>query len=383
MLDTTGPTRHGPNHSALVVGAGFAGAVVAERLATAGWQVLVIDRRTHVAGNAFDHLDDAGILVHRYGPHIFHTNAAAIVDYLSRFTAWRPYRHRVLAHVRDTLLPIPINRTTVNRFFGLDLAPHQVAPFLAARATPPAVIRTAEDVVLAAVGPELYDAFFRGYTTKQWGVEPAALDKSVTARIPTRTDDDDHYFNDTFQAMPRDGYTPMFERMLDHPGIAIRLGTDMADLDRHAFDHVVYTGPIDEFFGCRFGRLPYRSLRFQHETLETPRHQPVAVVNYPDPAVPWTRITEFKHLTGQAHPRTSICREFPAADGDPYYPVPRPEAAALYERYRALADATPNTTFVGRLATYRYYNMDQVVGQALTAARRIVAPTHQTMAAAD
>ncbi len=369
MLDHVGGT--GPD--ILVVGAGFAGAVVAERLATAGHDVLVVDRRDHVAGNAHDHHDAAGLLVHRYGPHIFHTNSDQIVAYLSRFTAWRPYRHRVLAHVGGDLLPIPINRTTVNRFFGLNLSPGEVAAFLAARSTPPAVIRTAEDVVLAAVGPELYEAFFRGYTRKQWGMDPGALDKSVTARIPTRTDDEDRYFDDAFQAMPRDGYTALFERMLDHPRITVRCGVDYADLRTSlAVRHTVFTGPVDEFFGYRFGRLPYRSLRFEHETLDTEVHQPVAVVNYPDRTVPWTRITEFKHLTGQSHPRTSLCREFPAAEGDPYYPVPCPANAALYSRYQAMADATPGVTFVGRLATYRYYNMDQVVGQALSAARRII-----------
>ena len=360
-------------HDVLVVGAGFAGSVVAERLASHGHRVLLIDRREHVGGNAFDHLDEAGVLIHRYGPHIFHTNAQAIVDYLSRFTEWRPYEHRVLAAVGGDLLPVPINRTTVNRFFGLDLAEAEVAPFLAARATKVDTVRTAADVVLGTVGPELYEAFFRGYTRKQWGIDPSGLDKSVTARIPTRTNDDDRYFGDSFQAMPRDGFTRMFERMTDHPNITIRLGADYRDVrDQVAVRHTVFTGPVDEFFDYRFGKLPYRSLKFEHKTLDTMQHQPVAVVNEPSPDVPWTRTTEFKHLTGQQHPQTSICREFPAADGDPYYPVPRPENAALYARYQELADRTPDVTFVGRLATYRYYNMDQVVGQALAASRRLL-----------
>ena len=359
-------------YDAVVVGAGFAGSVMAERLAASGSRVLLVDRRDHVGGNAFDHLDDAGLLVHRYGPHIFHTNAPSIVRYLSRFTGWRPYEHRVRARVGDQLLPVPINRTTVNRFFGLDLAESEVTAFLATKAVRAPVIRNAEDVVLSAVGWELYEALFRDYTRKQWGLDPSHLDKSVTARVPTRVTDDDRYFDDSFQAMPRDGFTRMFENMLDHPNITRLLGTDYRELRREiASDHVVFTGPIDEYFGHRFGVLPYRSLRFEHRTLGKQWHQPVAVVNYPSADVAYTRVTEFKYLTGQAHPKTSICYEFPSDRGDPYYPVPCEDTASLYARYQALADATPNVTFVGRLATYRYYNMDQVVGQALAAFRRL------------
>ncbi len=358
------------DHDVLVVGAGFAGAVLAERLAASGQRVLVVDRRPHIGGNAYDALDGAGVLIHPYGPHIFHTNSAAVVEYLSRFTAWRPYEHHVLASVRGQLLPMPINRTTVNRFFGVDLAPDEVADFLAARAEPVGTVRTAADVVLSTVGRDMYEAFFRGYTRKQWGLDPSELDRSVTARVPTRTDDDARYFQDRFQQMPRDGYTAMFRRMLAHPNITVATSTDHAEVTG-AYGHTVFTGPIDEYFGHCYGRLPYRSLRFRHETLDVARHQAVGVVNYPDPAVPYTRITEFKHLTGQSHPRTSLCYEFPEAEGDPYYPVPRPENAALFKRYQALADATPDVTFVGRLATYRYYNMDQVVAQALSAYERM------------
>jgi len=360
-------------HDVLVVGAGFAGAVMAERLA-ADWgkRVLVVDRRSHIGGNAYDARDASGVLIHPYGPHIFHANGQAIIDYLSRFTAWRPYEHRVLAEVRGERLPIPINRKTVNRFFGVNLAENEVDAFLAARAEPVEPIRTSADVVLSRVGRELYEAFFQGYTRKQWGLDPSQLDKSVTARVPTRANDDDRYFQDRFQQMPRNGYTAMFRRMLDHPNIEVALGTDYADIVRgRSFDHVVFTGPIDEYFGHRFGRLPYRSLHFRHETLDQPWAQPVAVVNYPDAAVPYTRVTEFKHLTGQVHPRTSLCYEYPSAEGDPYYPIPRPENARLYAQYEALADATPDVTFVGRLATYRYLNMDQVVGQALATYQRL------------
>ena len=362
-----------PAYDYLIVGAGFAGSVLAERLAAGlGRQVLVVDRRDHIGGNAYDHLDESGVLVHRYGPHIFHTNAQRIVDYLSRFTEWRPYEHRVLARVDGHLVPIPINLTTLNTLFGLSMSEEEAEAFLAARAEPVEVIHTSEDVVVNQIGRELYEKFFRGYTRKQWGLDPAELDKSVTSRVPTRTNQDDRYFTDSFQMMPLHGYTRLFERMLDHPRIDLLLGTDFkAVRGRVAYRHLVYCGPIDEFFDYCFGRLPYRSLRFEHRTLDQPQFQPVAVVNYPDPQVPYTRITEYKHLTGQQHPRTSISYEYPCADGDPYYPVPRPENAELYRRYKALADQTPGVTFLGRLGTYRYYNMDQVVGQALALYQRI------------
>ncbi len=367
----------------LIVGAGFAGAVLAERLAAdAGKCVLLVDRRPHVGGNAYDRLDAAGVLIHPYGPHIFHTNSEAIVEYLSRFTAWRPYEHRVLAQVRGRLLPMPINRTTVNGFFGAELAADEVEAFLQSKAERHGTIRTSADVVLSKVGRELYEAFFQGYTRKQWGLDPSELDKSVTSRVPTRTNDDDRYFTDRFQQMPLHGYTKMFEAMLDHPNITCMTGTEYAAVDRNLYDQLIFTGPIDEFFGHRYGKLPYRSLQFRHETHDMPRFQDVGVVNYPAESVAHTRITEFKHLTGQAHARTSICYEFPAAEGDPYYPVPRPENAALYQRYQALADATPGVTFVGRLATYRYYNMDQVVGQALATYQRLLL-AEQVAEAAD
>jgi UDP-galactopyranose mutase len=358
----------------LIVGAGFAGAVLAERLASQhGAHVLVVDKRPHVAGNAYDRLDENGILIHQYGPHIFHTNSDEIVDYLSRFTTWRPYEHRVLADVRGQLVPIPINRTTLNRLFDLDLGSDEEATaYLASRAEPVSEIRTSEDVVVSAVGRELYELFFQGYTRKQWGVDPSALDKAVTARIPTRTNTDDRYFGDKHQIMPADGYTAMFNRMLDHPLIDVLLSTDYRDIaDEIEAGHIIFTGPIDEYFGFCYGKLPYRSLRFDHQMLRTEQFQPVAVVNYPDPQVRYTRITEYKHLTGQVHPLTSVTYEYPCDDGDPYYPVPRAENQALFKKYEALALTEPGVTFVGRLATYRYYNMDQVVGQALSTFRKL------------
>jgi UDP-galactopyranose mutase len=373
-VDDVAPQPGREHYDCLVVGAGFAGAVMAERLAAdAGKRVLVIDRRPHIAGNAYDVKDAAGILIHQYGPHIFHTNSDEVFGYLSRFTGWRRYEHRVLAEVRGQQVPIPINRTTLNALFDAGLETDaDAAAFLAQRAEPVAPVRTSEDVVVSSVGQELYQLFFRGYTRKQWGLDPSELDKAVTARVPTRTDTDDRYFADTHQAMPADGYTAMFAAMLDHPNITLRLATDFAAVkDVVDFDLLVFTGPIDEYFGRRFGPLPYRSLRFEHRTLPVEWHQRVAVVNYPDEAVPHTRVTEYKHLTGQQAPHTSLTYEYPAAEGDPYYPIPRPENQALFKRYEALTLNEPEVVFVGRLATYRYYNMDQVVGQALATYRRL------------
>ena len=358
----------------LIVGAGFAGSVLAERLASQhGARVLLVDRRPHVGGNAYDEPNEAGILYHKYGPHIFHTNSDQVVDYLSQFTEWRPYEHRVRAVVRDKLVPIPINRTTLNELFGLDLkTDEEAAEYLASRAEPVDEIKTSEDVVVNAVGRELYELFFRGYTRKQWDLDPSELDKQVTARIPTRTNTDDRYFTDTFQAMPRDGYTAMFKRILDHPLIEVRTGVDFRDVrDEVDYGHLIYTGLVDEYFDYRFGKLPYRSLKFDHQTLEQEQFQETGTVNYPDEQVPYTRISEYKHLTGQQSPVTTVTYEYPSAEGDPYYPIPRPENQELFERYEALADATEGVTFVGRLATYRYYNMDQIVGQALATFRRM------------
>jgi UDP-galactopyranose mutase len=359
----------------LVVGAGFAGSILAERLAAGSRKkVLVIDKRQHVAGNAFDHKDSAGVLIHKYGPHIFHTNSQEIVSYLSRFTRWRPYEHRVLACLGGVHVPIPINRTTVNTLYGLNLqTDEEVEAFFASRAEPVDAVRTSEDVVVSKIGRELYERFFRGYTRKQWGLDPSELDKSVTSRVPTRTNTDDRYFTDGFQSMPADGYTRMFENILDHDNIELMLGVDFEDIRNEVvYDELIYTGPVDEYFDHRYGPLPYRSLEFRHETLDQAWFQPVGTVNYPAEDTPYTRISEYKHLTGQAHAKTSITYEFPRAEGDPYYPVPRPENQALYKKYEALALQAPDVTFVGRLATYRYYNMDQVAGQALATYRKIL-----------
>jgi UDP-galactopyranose mutase len=361
-------------YDVLIVGAGFAGSVCAEQLASAGKQVLLIDRRPHIAGNAYDVLDQQGVLIHMYGPHIFHTNGKRIFEYLSRFTDWRFYEHRVLAVVDGEHYPIPINRTTLNRLYGLELDEAGAAAYLEKVRESRASIRTSEDVILSSVGRDLCEKFFRGYTRKQWGLDLSELSAGVAARVPTRTDTDDRYFTDSFQFMPTDGYTAMFRRMLERPNIELRLKTDYFGLKGQVdAAHTIFTGPIDAYFGYCFGKLPYRSLSFEHEHLpERERHQPVGTVNYPNDHA-YTRITEFKHLTGQTCAGTSIVREYPQSEGEPYYPIPRPENEALFKRYQELAKQDPTVSFVGRLAQYRYYNMDQVVGAALKTAADVLA----------
>jgi UDP-galactopyranose mutase len=350
----------------LIVGAGFAGSVLAERLARdAGKRVLVIDKRPHIAGNAYDFHDDAGVLIHKYGPHIFHTNSRDVYEYLSRFTAWRSYQHRVLASVDGQLVPIPINLDTINKLYGLSLTAMQVDDFFKSVAEPVEHVRTSEDVIVSKVGRELYEKFFRNYTRKQWGLDPSELDAAVTARVPVRTNRDDRYFSDTYQVMPLYGYTRMFERMLAHPNIKVMLNTSYREIaSMIPYREMIFTGPVDEYFDYRYGKLAYRSLEFEFQTHETPVYQAAPVINYPND-YPYTRCTEFKYLTGQQHQRTTVVYEHPRAEGDPYYPVPRPENAELYRKYQMLASATPRVHFAGRLGTYKYYNMDQVVAQAL------------------
>ena len=366
----------------LIVGAGFAGSVLAERLASQlDARVLIVEKRNHIAGNAYDYYNEAGVLVHKYGPHIFHTNSQRVFDYLSRFTAWRPYEHRVQASVDGQLVPMPINVDTLNKLYHLNLTCGQVEEFLATIAEPREKILTSEDVVVNRVGTELYIKFFRNYTRKQWGLDPSELDSSVTARVPIRTNRDDRYFTDQYQSMPVHGYTRMFENMLDHPNISIMLNTGYEDIkDEVAFRGLIFTGPVDEYFHYCYGKLPYRSIRFEHETHDIATFQPAAVVNYPNEHA-YTRITEFKYLTGQKHPKTSIVYEYPGSEGDPYYPIPQPRNAELYAQYKALADKLPGVHFAGRLATYKYYNMDQVVAQSLSLAAKISSrATDQTFA---
>ena len=357
----------------LIVGAGFAGSVLAERLASeANKKVLIIDKRPHIGGNTYDYFDDAGILVHKYGPHIFHTNSREIFDYLGQFTAWRPYEHRVLASVDGRLVPLPINLDTINQLYGLQLSSAQVEAFLEEHAEKKDRIVTSEDAVVSKVGRELYQKFFKNYTKKQWGLDPSELDASVAARIPTRCNRDDRYFTDTYQAMPLHGYTRLFQQMLSHPNISIMLNTDYKEIEKSIpFKEMIYTGPVDYYFDYCYGKLPYRSIEFAFDTIESEKFQPTGTVNYPNEQA-YTRITEFKYLTGQQHPKTSIVYEYPKAEGDPYYPIPRPENTELYKRYQLLTNATPHVHFTGRLATYKYYNMDQVVAQSLALYKKLI-----------
>jgi UDP-galactopyranose mutase len=351
----------------LIVGAGFAGSTIAERLAhELNANVLVVDKRRHVAGNTHDPVDANGIRYHEYGPHIFHTNADHVVRYLSRFTRWVRYEHRVLARVRGKLVPIPINRTTLNALYGLALDEPGAMEFLARRTETRSPIVTSEDMILSRVGRELYELFFRGYTRKHWGLDPSELDATVCGRIPTRVNDDDRYFTDAFQAMPADGFTKLVERMLGHPRIEVVTGEDFRIVaDRVRFRHLIYTGPIDEYFEFRFGKLPYRSLRFEFASVDVEHGLPVGCVNEPDESVPYTRTTDYRHLTGQRAGKTVLGREYSSGEGDPFYPIPRPDNRELYRKYAALAAAQRNVTFVGRLAEYKYFNMDQVVASAL------------------
>jgi len=365
----------------LIVGAGLAGATMAERLATqCNKKILLVDKRNHIGGNTYDYYNKDGILVHKYGPHIFHTNCKEIFEYLGHFTEWRPYEHRVLASVDGMLVPIPINLNTINQLYGLNLSSDEVDAFLQQKAEKKERILTSEDVVVNKVGRELYEKFFKGYTKKQWALDPSELDASVTARIPTRNNKDNRYFTDTYQAMPLQGYTKMFEKMLDHPNIKVMLNTDYKEIVNDIqYDQMIYTGPVDYYFDYCYGRLPYRSLEFKFETIEQDKFQAAGTVNYPNEHL-YTRVTEFKYLTGQQHPKTSIVFEYPKDNGDPYYPVPRKENEALYKKYQALANSKEGVYFTGRLATYRYYNMDQVVAQSLALFKKITASMNQPKA---
>ena len=364
------------NYDYLIVGAGYSGSVCAEQLASSGKKILLIDKRNHIGGNAYDRLDQHGVLIHPYGPHIFHTNSKKVFVYLSKFTDWRFYEHRVLANLNDELYPIPINRTTLNNLYKLNLTEEQAKDYFEQVRVHGLNNKTSEDVVLGSIGHDLCDKFFRGYSRKQWGLDLSELSAGVAARIPTRTNDDDRYFTDTYQFMPVQGYTKMFERMLNHSNITLQLNIDFDDVKKqNHFKHLIYTGPIDSYFQHCHGKLPYRSLRFEHTHLsDTRTYQPVGTVNFPTDK-DYTRITEFKHLTGQLNSSTSIVKEYPTAEGDPYYPIPRPENEILFKKYQEMADSITNVTFVGRLAQYRYYNMDQVVAAALETSKKLLDQT--------
>lgn len=354
----------------LIVGAGFSGAVLAERIATQlNKSVLIVDRRNHIGGNAFDYYNEAGILIHKYGPHWFHTNNKGVFDYLSKFTEWRYHYHIVKTYVDGKLLPIPINMDTLNALYGLHLqGPQEVQAYFDQVKVPIPVPKNSEEVVISQVGIDLYNKFFKGYTLKQWEIHPKDLAASVTARIPTRTNRDERYFTDTYQCMPKNGYTALFQNMLNHPKISVMLNTDYKDVISFIpYQKMIYTGPIDSFFDYRFGKLPYRSLRFEHETINQSMYQPVQQVNYPND-YDFTRIVEWKHATGQQSAVTTITREYSLLANDTsekYYPIPREENHQLYQQYKQEADKLDNVIFCGRLADYKYYNMDQVIARAL------------------
>ncbi len=353
----------------LIVGAGCAGAVLAERLASqCGASCLVIDRRTHIAGNANDHYDSAGVLLHTYGPHYFRTNSERIIAYLSQFTEWHEVEYKILSWTDGRYWQFPINLNTFEQIIGRPSTSEEMEATLAEWRVAIENPANSEEVIVSQVGRRLYEMFFKNYTRKQWKRDPSELDASVCGRIPIRTNRDDRYLSDKFQALPKDGYTAMFRRILDHPKITVQLGTDFREArEKVNYHHLIFTGPIDEYFGHCFGPLPYRSLRFEAETIDREFFQPVMQVNYPNDH-DFTRIVEIKHATGQQLPVTTIVREYPDDFGpgkEPYYPIPAPDAKALYDRYAALAEKEEGVSFVGRLATYRYYNMDQVVGMAL------------------
>lgn len=353
-------------HNYLIVGAGFSGAVIAERLASQlDKKVLIVEKRNHIGGNAYDFYNEDGILVHKYGPHIFHTNYDDVWNYLSQFTGWNGYQHRVLAYVDGKKVPIPINLTTVNVLLNKNFTEDELKEYFENVRIKPLQINNAKDVIVSQVGEYFYEKFFKNYTYKQWGVYPEKLSPEVTKRIPVRFNTDDRYFSDKYQGLPSKGYTKLFEKMLSHKNITIILNVDYKEvIEDINFDRLIYTGPIDYFFDYKYGKLPYRSLRFEPQTFEQEYFQEVAVVNYPND-YDFTRITEFKHMTLQKHPKTTIFREYPKDEGEPYYPIPMEDAVNIYHKYKKEAQKLKSVYFIGRLAEYKYYNMDQVVKRAL------------------
>lgn len=359
----------------VIAGAGFSGLVLAERLGAAGFRCLVVEKRDHIGGNCHDRRDRNGLLYHVYGPHYFRTNSDVVKNYLSRFTGWREVQYRVQAFTRGAYWSFPVNLATYRQLVSRPAATEdEFKTYLASQKLPIAEPANSKEAMLAAVGPELYELFYRGYTAKQWGRPAESLDASVCRRIPVRTGLDDRYFQETFQALPAKGYTHLFENILEDSGADLRLSTDYREIIPHVnYRHLIYTGPVDEYFGCRFGALPYRTLTFQLEELGPEQApggfaQPALQINYGG-SEPYTRTVELKHVTGDVSAHTNIMREFPLeyqpGKHEPYYPIPGTESQSLAKLYRELADREPGVTFIGRLAQYRYLNMDQVVAIAL------------------
>ena len=353
-----------------VVGAGITGITAASALARElDKKVLVIEKRDHIGGNCYDYYNEHGILIHKYGPHIFHTKYKKVWDYLSRFTDWIPYVHKVLAFVDGKYLSFPVNITTMEQLFDRPFTGEDMKRWIDTNKVPIATPQNAEEMVIARMGWDLYEKFFKNYTRKQWGMDAKELGPEVTARIPIRFNRDDRYFTDPFQGMPKDGYTKMFERMLNNPNIELARNTDYKDIINHInYDRLIYTGPIDYFFDYQHGPLPYRAIDFEFKTFDQEWIQSAAVVNYPNNTKS-TRTTEFKHLTGQKHPKTTACYEYPhdfKSEKDiPCYPMPTDKATKQYENYKKLTEKTINVAFAGRLAQYRYLNMDECVKRGL------------------
>ena len=358
----------------LIIGAGFAGSVMAERLATQlDKKVLIVEKRPHIGGNAYDEYDEHGILVHRYGPHIFHTNSKKVFDYLSQFTEWIPYEHKVLAKLDGKLYPIPINRITLNKLYNLEFQTDKdVEEFYKKVREKRYPIKNSEDIIVNQVGTDLFEKFFKHYTKKQWNLEPKELSASVCGRIPVRTNDDCRYFTDKYQFMPKDGYTKMFERILSHKNIEVVLNTDYKKITNDIkFNKLIYTGPIDYFFDYEFGKLPYRSIRFEYRNFDMEYYQTTAQVNYVNHSEEYTRVVEHKYLSGQRAKDTTVSFEYPQSDGEPFYPIPTEKNRQIYLKYSNQAKNLQNVQFVGRLAEYQYYNMDQVIANTLKKSEEI------------
>jgi UDP-galactopyranose mutase len=358
----------------VIVGAGFSGCVLAERLANElGKRVLIIEKRNHIGGNCFDKYNDHGVLIQVYGPHIFHTKIEKVWHYLNRFTAFNDYQHRVLSHVKEMEVYFPINLETMEKVTGRSFTPESLREYFEKKRIkiPEEEIKNSRDVVVSQVGEEVYDLFVKHYTKKQWGVFPEELDAQVLRRIPVRFNRDTRYFDDPWQGIPVNGYYRIFQGLTQSPLIHILLQTDYKEIiNAISFDKLIYTGPIDYFFDYNYGKLPYRSMRFDFETLEMEQFQAASVVNYPKDN-DFTRITEYKHFYFQQHAKTTISYEYSHSEGEPYYPIPRGDNRQLYEKYKLLADKAENTFFIGRLAQYRYINMDQAVNGALELFDRI------------
>lgn len=358
----------------IVVGAGISGATLAERYATKkNFKVLVIEKRDHVGGNCYDYYNEDGILVSKYGAHLFHTNYEDVWSYVQQFSEWYPYNHKVLSYVDGHLVPVPVNITTVNKLFGLNIKTEkEMAKWLEDNTDKIEKPSNSEESALRRVGKVLYEKMFKNYTKKQWDMWPEELEASVMDRIPVRTNFDEGYFGDKYQALPRDGYTKIFDRMLNHPNIDIKLNTSYDDINSslNGYKKLFFTGPIDQFFGYKFGedkKLQYRSIRFEFETIDKEWFQKNSVINYPSLDVPYTRIVEYKHFTGQKHPKTTISKEYSTWEGEPYYPVPNERNRQIYSLYQKEAEKLEKEGiyFVGRLANYKYFNMDQAFKNAL------------------